>query len=280
MTEERIIKCQSCGTQIPDDKVRTPCPNCGDTKRNYVVSLSDKLGLKVEVSENRQRIIFDKIYILYSILILGALIGLGGTLFKGISIEKNTAFIVLVSVVFISVIAIIIWANIIIKQIEKTSGKRIITFKWKSLILLDVWIGIIRQPFILLLFSLVVTYQVLNIVGQVKSPLSMDLTMLSATFGILVLAAAAFQKADSKLRKKLMPIAKYFILAAFLLIVFNVTYSILSSMKFDPSQFRLNYEWIISELMYILLVLGGMFGGAYSFSTALIDLIILLKEDL
>jgi len=51
-------------------------------------------------------------------------------------------------------------------------------------------------------------------------------------------------------------------------------------MGFDPSKLKLSYEWIISELIYILFVLGGIYGGAYSFSMALIDLIILLKEDL
>jgi len=274
MAQGITAKCQKCGREIPTDKAKEPCPDCGDMKRNYVVTMSAKLGIKVEMAEKRERVIIPQAYsyALYALLIVGALVGLVGT-FIGVSLGDNVVFIVVISVAFFCVLGLMVWASILIKKTEIILGDEVIAFKWKSL---AAWIGVIRQPFAVLLFALITIYEVLNLVGLVKSPLNMDLVMLSATFGGLVLAAGSFQESGSEPQKQLTGIAKLFIVAAFSLFIFNLSYSILNSTTFDPTKFSFDYGWISRAVVYIVFVCGGLFSGAYLLSTALVNIIVWL----
>jgi hypothetical protein len=102
--------------------------------------------------------------------------------------------------------------------------------------------------------------------------------MISATFGGLVLAAASFQEKDD-FRNQLFQVAKKFILATVLLIIFFVTYKIFDSIKFDPSKFEPSWDWLTKEIVFFAFIVCGMFGGVYSFSIAVIDLLDLLRKN-
>ena len=143
-------------------------------------------------------------------------------------------------------------------------------FNFKSL---DDWIDILRQPVIILLALFITLYILLHNINKAKMPLTLDFIILATGFGGFVLAAGQFGK-----KEQLIQIAKLFIFATVLLMSFTLAFMILTVLNFNPTVFQPTYNWVINEIIFIVLVVGGLFGGAYLFSQAVIDLIIVLRK--
>ncbi len=270
------IRCQKCGMNIPEETNRLPCPNCGEVGRNYIVTINEKLGITAEISRESEKIIFSKtlLGIYRAIFALCILVVLFGA-FQTDPFYKN--IITIAPVVFFYFITLLLFIYVVVKvnPIEKELG--LYKFNWKSF---D-WIGHLRIPTIYLLSILIFCYYILNIVGLAR--LEIDFIILSSTFGSLVLAAGAFLDDKCK-RKKLWGIAKSFIYAAFFLIIFNITYTILVTIGFNPKPQFNNLcttqflSWLAQGLLFFLCVIGGMFFGIYLLAKALVDLILFVKK--
>lgn len=150
-----------------------------------------------------------------------------------------------------------------------------IKFNYKSL---DDWIEVLKPGAILLLFSFTSAYILLESARKLTP--AVDFVMLPATLGGLTLAASAFQNISERLKNPLLQIAKLFILATFFTLLFYIAYVLLSATPdFNPNHYtNIDYRWIANEIIFYIVVIG-LFGGAYTFSKAIVDLVALLRKD-
>jgi len=261
MQDRTSIKCQKCKTEIPLENVRLPCPKCGEMGREYSSTLIARVGLVVKISDNVRRITFP---ILYALIILGALAYYFVRTFVPM-LDQNLAFWIFIGFNILVLIFAFVLASIKIHAIEKIEREKP-RLDWKST---EWWISRLKPGAVLFLFDFISLYLVTSLT---ESNPKLDFVIISATFGGLVLAAASFQK-DPEIRGRLMQVAKLFILATVLLIVFIATDSLLELAQFNPSQFECTLDWILKEAVFLVFVVGGMALGVWSFSQAIIDLL-------
>ena len=231
---EGAAKCQKCDREIQTEKLDLPCAYCGDKQKKYILTIKAKLGWKAEITDKTQRAIF---FGLRTCIIVSALIACIITLFKKQLVDNlplwlvnNLTLWLIVFGVSICIVAFLV-AFPRIYAIGKLKGEEI-KFHWKSA---EEWFSIIKPGLTLLLFSFISLYLILNIATPMEPQLNIDLIIISATLGGLVLAAASFLKDEQQIQ--LMHVARSFILSTILLIVFVVTYALLRSQTFDPSIF-------------------------------------------
>lgn len=270
MKDRTAIRCRKCDEEIPVEERDVPCPNCGDLRRKYVATLSAKLGFTVELSDKVQKNTFR---ISYLLIILSALTYYVIATFNILPDQKNLVFWLFVGFGILILIVAFILASIRITVIEKLKNEKT-KFDWKSA---DGWISRLKLGAVLFLFSFISMYLLISIAAP-KNSLHLDFVIISATFGGLVLAAASFQQ-KGDFQSQLFQVAKKFILATVLLIMFLATYKVLDSIEFDPSTFELSLDWLTKELVFLAFVVCTMFGGVYSFSKAVIDLLDLLRTN-
>jgi len=272
---ETMVKCQNCDREIQAAKIDLPCEYCGDRQKKYILTINEKLGWKVKITDKIQRAIFCGLSIS---IIIGVLIAFIITLFKKQLINYLPLWLVSNLTLWLIVfgIAIVIIAFLVafprmyaIGKLKRAETK----FHWKSI---DEWVRVIKPSLTLLLFSFISLYLILSIANPMEPQLNIDLIIISATLGGLVLTAASFLKGEQRIQ--LMSVARLLILSTILLIIFVVTYALLHSTTFDPSIFTPDSDWIVKEVVYLVFVVGGIFGGVYSFSKALLDLFDLIRK--
>lgn len=139
---------------------------------------------------------------------------------------------------------------------------------------IDNWIEMFRPGSILLLFATISIYLIFDILGKVPEALHINLVMLSATLGGLVFAGASFTRRGTEDRKRLMNVAKTFIIATFLFIIFFIFFTFIKDMNIDPFSFE---GGVVNTVLFWLAALG-IYGGSYFFARALVDFIISLRK--
>jgi len=60
VSEPDTIRCSGCGTLIPEDRVREPCPKCGSLQRKFSAHLSDGVVFSDTVKANVFRVFFQQ----------------------------------------------------------------------------------------------------------------------------------------------------------------------------------------------------------------------------
>ncbi len=274
MTKEITIKCQDCGKVIQKEEIEIPCAGCGSLKRQYVAIKSTRLVLKpLQSSEHRRKITFN---VLRGIIIITAIAAcILATIFP------HNRDLVFWTFLGFNILVLII-ASIVTSKNSKVKTKLIkdtVGIKVK-LGRMDYWIDILKPGATIFLFAFATLYVLLTIVNTTISK-PIDFVVVSATLGGLVLAAGAFQSINKPLKERLFQIARLFILATFLLLVFYIMYTVLSSASpdFNPTNYaNIDYKWVINEIIFVIAVIG-LFGGTYSFSKAIIDLVASLGKD-
>ena len=132
----------------------------------------------------------------------------------------------------------------------------------------------IATPFALILSSFVVLYLLFDILGKVPEALHINLVMLSATLGGLVFAGASFTRSEG--RKLLMNVAKKFIVATFLFLIFFVFFTLIGDKNIAP----FSLDFYKNNLAYAILfwiAAVGLYGGSIYFTLALVNLMFSLK---
>lgn len=172
--------------------------------------------------------------------------------------------------IFLSIVKVIYFVMKVIFNLIHTLLSMITT---QSLIL----------PLKYLLFIGIILYSILNIVGEIPSALNLNLVIVSATLGGLVLAAALFIKRPSSEQSSddtqhdLLGIAKEFILSTALLLFFYLFWGVAQLLDVAPCSIEVS--WIgLGRALTFWIAAVGLFGGAFIFSNAMINLIVLLKK--
>ncbi len=121
-------------------------------------------------------------------------------------------------------------------------------------------------------------YLVFDILGKVPEALHINLVMLSATLGGLVFAGASFinKEKDSECRKQLLDVAKKFIIATFLFLIFFVFFTFIQDMNIALFKFDFSREGFVRGVLFGIAALG-LYGGSIYFTLALVNLIFSLK---
>lgn len=145
---------------------------------------------------------------------------------------------------------------------------------WGWVVNIDNWIEMFRPGFILFLFAMISIYLIYDILGKVPEALHINLPILSATLGGLVFAGASFIRKGTADRKRLMNVAKMFIIATFLFIIFFIFFTFIKDMNVDPFSFE---GGVVNTILFWLAALG-IYGGSYFFARALVDFIISLRK--
>lgn len=266
---ETSVKCQKCGMEIQASNLDSPCEKCGEKQKKYEIILSAKLGLKATMADKILKAVSTS---LYALIILGAFTaGIISLFEKQLSnylplwLTNNLTLWIIVFGIVIVVIALLL-AFPRMYAIGKLRGGEV-KFHWKSG---EQWFSIIKPGLTVLLFAFISLYLLMNIAKPLEPQLNIDLIIISATLGGLVLTASSFMQGEQRI--PLMYVARLFILSTILLILFIVTYSLLRSPVFNPSEFAFDGNWIVKEVIFFVFVIGGLFGGTYSFSKALVNL--------
>ena len=139
---------------------------------------------------------------------------------------------------------------------------------------IDNWIEMFRPGSISLLFAAISIYLIFDILGKVPEALHINLVMLSATLGGLVFAGASFTRKGTVDRKRLMNVAKMFIIATFLYIIFFVFFTFIQDKNVSAFSFE---GGVVNTILFWLASLG-IYGGSYFFARALVDFIISLRK--
>ena len=216
-------------------------------------------------------------WILRAIIIIGMTVLYGYNTW-GTPEHKIIALYIIVGIDIMVIVVAMIFMWLRIREIEKSTGEKT-KFEWKSLLCPGYLIQILRPSATLFLFGFISSYGVINYGGHIPAPLNIDFIILSATLGGLVLTAASLKKIKDSWQKQLTNIAKLFILAAFLFIIFVTFYSLLNLTNFKPQDWQpSNLYWWETQILFVIFIAGGILGGAYAFSKALVDLVALLYE--
>ncbi len=274
---ETSVKCQKCDMEIQAKNLDSPCENCGEKHKKYIVVLNARLGLKATITDKILRITSNS---LYALIILGAFTaGIISLFEKQLSnylplwLTNNlTLWIIVFGVGIVIIVLLIAFPRMyVIGKLRREEVK----FHWKSC---EQWFSITKPGLTILLFAFISLYLLMNIAKPLEPQLNIDLIIISATLGGLVLTAASFMQGE-KQRIQLMYVARLFILSTILLILFIVTYSLLRSPTFNPSEFVFDRNWIVKEVIFFVFVIGGLFGGTYSFSKAIVNLFDLIWKE-
>ena len=267
MANNITIKCQECGTEIPPDKAKLPCPKCGGTRRDYSATFSSHLGLGLAKYNSARNWVYG---IIIALIILVALAGYIVSTFILPQLKDLIywIFMGLCTVFLFIALGFAIWRDKILED-------KALAFDFKSL---NDWLAILRMPAILILFPLIVLYVLTHAYMKTKMPFNIDFIVLSTALGGLVLAAGEFAVKDNPNKPQLIKIAKYFIFAVVLFILFTLTIMVITLLNFNPNVPELTYKWIITEIIFVLFGMGGIFGGSFLFSMAIIDLVISLRN--
>ena len=141
------------------------------------------------------------------------------------------------------------------------------------------WINILESiatPFALILSLFVVLYLLFDILGKVPEALHINLVMVSATLGGLVFAGASFTPKGSDGRKLLMNVAKKFIVATFLFLIFFIFFVFIGDKNVAP--FSLDFYKNNSGYAIMFWIAAvGLYGGSIYFTLALVNLMFSLK---
>jgi hypothetical protein len=135
---------------------------------------------------------------------------------------------------------------------------------------MNFWIKLVEAfglPFANLFAALIVIFIIMDIEGEVAAALRVGFVILSATLGGLTLTAAGvFRDSPITIRRGLIEAAKKFIFATALFLIFSVGFAIAENLKVDP------YRFGASSFIFWLSAIG-IYGGAYTFSFGLIELL-------
>jgi len=145
---------------------------------------------------------------------------------------------------------------------------------WGWVVNIDNWIEMFKPGFILLLFAMISIYLIYDILGKVPQALHINLVILSATLGGLVFAGASFIGKGTADRKRLMNVAKMFIIATFLYIIFFIFFTFIQDKNINAFSFE---GGVVNTILFWLAALG-IYGGSYFFACALVDFIISLRK--
>lgn len=154
---------------------------------------------------------------------------------------------------------------------------KVFNYLLRSILNIDALIAWLEQPSKILLSIGIVFYIILDIVGEIPSALHVNLVILSAIFGGLVLTGALFKRSPEDTQHRLLGIAKLFILSTALLLLFYIFYGLVELLHVDPWSIEFSVMGALRAVFFWIIV-AGIFGGTYIFSYALIDLIILLRQ--
>jgi len=146
---------------------------------------------------------------------------------------------------------------------------------WDEVTNIDSWIEASKPWFVLLLMTFVAIYLIYDILGKVPEALHINLVMLSATLGGLVFAGASLNRKSDGNRKRMLNVAKKFIIATFLFIIFCLFFILIKDANIDPFDFsKGGFGYTIIFWVAAL----GIYGGSYFFALALVDFIISLRN--
>lgn len=141
------------------------------------------------------------------------------------------------------------------------------------------WINLLEsivKPYAPVLSIFITIYLVFDIVGKVPNALHVNLVMVSATLGGLVFAGASFTPKNSESRKLLMNVAKKFIVATFLFLIFFIFFTFIGDKNVAP----FSLDFYKNNLVYAILfwiTAVGLYGGSIYFTLALVNLMFSLK---
>ena len=167
----------------------------------------------------------------------------------------------------------------IVKLIRKLWGgvTKFVKTVWCGVANIDRWILGFRWGFGIIFMTFVAIYLIFDVIGKVPEALHINLVMVSATLGGLVFAGASFISKDSEDRKLLMNVAKKFIIATFLFIIFFVFFIFIKDV--DVAPFSLDfYRQDLGYAFLFWLAALGIYGGSGFFAFALVDFIISLRK--
>jgi len=146
---------------------------------------------------------------------------------------------------------------------------------WGEVANKEKWIPGLKAVSVGLLMTFITIYLILDIVGKVPVALHINLVMLSATLGGLVFAGASFtRKQDFK--KQMMAIAKLFIWATVLLMIFYFVFSGIADKNIEPFKPPTADSYVIFLLWWV--AAAGIYGGSYLFSYALLKFALILRK--
>ncbi|MFC1906698.1 hypothetical protein ACFLW8_01240 [Chloroflexota bacterium] len=120
-------------------------------------------------------------------------------------------------------------------------------------------------------------YIIFGILGNVPEALHVNFVMLSATLGGLVFTGASLYVGDIENKKRFMSVAKKFVMATFLFLIFFVFFIFVKDVNVEP--FSLNfYKEHFSHAIVFWLADVGIYGGSGIFALAFVDFIVALRK--
>jgi len=146
---------------------------------------------------------------------------------------------------------------------------------WGEVTNIDSWIEASKPWFVLLLTIFLTIYLIYDILGKVPEALHINLVMLSATLGGLVFAGASLTRKSDENRKRMLNVAKKFIIATFLFIIFFLVFVLIKDANIDPFDFS---KGGVGYTIIFWLSALGIYGGSYFFALALVDFVISLRK--
>jgi hypothetical protein len=149
---------------------------------------------------------------------------------------------------------------------------------WGWIVNVDNWVEVFKglRPWSIVFFSVFVVIYLLNdISGQVPQALHINFAELSAILGGLVFTGATLYREDIENRKRLMNVAKLFIIATFLFLIFFVFFIPIKDVNIDPFDFS---RGGFGNTIIFWLAALGIYGGSVFFASALVNLIISLRK--
>jgi len=148
---------------------------------------------------------------------------------------------------------------------------------WYWLINIDNWIEASRPGFIPFFMAAITIYIIYDILGKVLEALHVNFVLLSATLGGLVFAGASLYGGDIENKKRFMNVAKKFVMATFLFLIFFVFFIFIKDANVEP----LSLDFYKENLGYAIvfwLVSVGIYGGSGIFALAFVDFIVALRK--
>ena len=139
---------------------------------------------------------------------------------------------------------------------------------WNGIKNFDAWIETLRPGVSIFLSMIIVFYIILDIVGKVPQALHTNLAVISATLGGLILAGALFSSPDEQMRRRLMGVAKRFVLATFLFLIFFFCFSVTEAIGVVPFTLEISIKGMAGAALFWFSVVG-IYGGSYVFASAL-----------
>ena len=149
---------------------------------------------------------------------------------------------------------------------------------WSWIVNIDNWIEAFRPVFVAIFMAAITIYLIYDILGKVPTALHVNFVMLSATLGGLVFAGASlYNKEDIENRKRLMNVAKKFIIATFFFLIFFVFFIFIKDV--NVALFSLDfYKNNLGYAIVFWLAALGIYGGSGFFAFALVEFIVALRK--